>query len=47
MSAACWCARKKDTKGTGKPDVIEYYENNRLIRIGFDTNGDGQPDRYQ
>lgn len=33
-----------DTKGTGKPDRWEYYENGVLVRIEADTNGDGKVD---
>jgi len=35
-----------DTKGTGKPDRWEYYENAVLVRIEADTNGDGKIDEW-
>ena len=35
-----------DTKGTGKPDRWEYYENGILVRIEADTNGDGKVDEW-
>ncbi|MBI4971977.1 MAG: hypothetical protein HZC17_09135 [Candidatus Omnitrophica bacterium] len=35
-----------DTKGAGKPDRWEYYENGVLMRIEADTNGDGKVDEW-
>jgi len=38
--------RRRDANGDGKIDVWEYYTKGALLKVGTDTNGDGQPDQY-
>lgn len=38
--------KRRDTNGDGTIDVWEYYVGGSLNKIGYDTNGDGAPDRY-
>ncbi len=37
---------ERDTSSNGQVDVWEYYEDGERARIGWDTTGDGQPDRF-
>ena len=37
---------ERDDDGDGLVDVWEYYEKNQRVRIGWDENGDGQPDSF-
>ncbi|HET6436639.1 MAG TPA: hypothetical protein VFG59_01155, partial [Anaeromyxobacter sp.] len=39
--------KERDTRGTGKIDTWEYYENGELDRVGVDLDGDGQVDRWE
>ncbi|MFW6197468.1 MAG: hypothetical protein ACOC5B_01255, partial [Myxococcota bacterium] len=36
----------RSTANDWKPDTWEYYERGRLVRIGFDLDGDGEVDRW-
>jgi hypothetical protein len=38
--------KRRDTDGDGTVDVWEYYTAGSLQKIGYDTNGDGSPDRF-
>lgn len=37
---------ERDSSGDGQVDVWEYYENGERRRVGWDTTGDGQPNRF-
>lgn len=37
---------ERDEDGDGDIDVWEYYEKKQRVRIGWDSDQDGQPDRY-
>lgn len=37
---------ERDDDGDGRVDVWEYYENQRRVRIGWDSNVDGMPDSF-
>lgn len=37
---------ERDQDANGTADIFEYYENKRRVRIGWDENGDGSPDRF-
>lgn len=37
---------ERDENRDGAPNVFEYYEDNRMVRVGWDENGDGNPDRF-
>jgi hypothetical protein len=37
---------KRSTATNWKPDVWEYYEEGRIVRIGTDLDGDGRVDRW-
>lgn len=37
---------ERDSTGDGQVDFWEYYEGGKRTRIGWDTSGDGQPDRF-
>ncbi len=37
---------ERDSSSNGRVDVWEYYEGGERSRIGWDTTGDGQPDRF-
>lgn len=37
---------ERDSTGDGRPDVWEYYEKGERVRIGWDTDGDGQADTF-
>lgn len=38
--------KRRDTNGDGAVDVWEYYTGGSLQKIGYDTDGDGSPDRF-
>ncbi len=38
---------ERDTSEDGQVDTWDYYDNGTRIRVGWDTTGDGQPDRFQ
>jgi hypothetical protein len=37
---------ERDSTGDGQVDVWEYFENGERRRVGWDTTGDGQPNRF-
>jgi hypothetical protein len=37
---------ERDEDANGTADIFEYYENDRRVRVGWDENGDGAPDRF-
>ncbi|MEZ4461739.1 MAG: hypothetical protein R3E66_18860 [bacterium] len=37
---------ERDEDANGTADIFEYYEKKRRVRIGWDENGDGAPDRF-
>lgn len=39
--------KRRDRDGDGAVDVWEYYTKGRLTKVGYDTTGDGKPDRFQ
>ena len=39
--------KRRDTNGDGGVDVWEYYAGGKITKIGYDTNGDGSPDRFK
>ncbi len=39
--------KRRDTKGDGAVDQWEYYTAGKLTKIGYDTTGDGAPDRFK
>lgn len=38
---------ERDSSGDGEADVWEYYQDGERRRVGWDTTGDGQPDRFE
>lgn len=38
---------ERDTSNDGQVDTWDYYDDGQRVRIGWDTIGDGQPDRFQ
>lgn len=38
--------KRRDKDGDGAVDVWEYFTKGRLTKIGYDTTGDGSPDRF-
>jgi hypothetical protein len=41
-------ARKaRDTSGNGRPDTWEYFTEGRIVRYGYDRDGDGQPEYFE
>ena len=39
--------KRRDKDGDGAVDVWEYFTKGRLTKIGYDTTGDGSPDRFK
>ncbi|MCO4760615.1 MAG: hypothetical protein KC502_03880 [Myxococcales bacterium] len=39
--------KRRDTNGDGGIDVWEYYTRGKITKIGYDTTGDGAPDRFK
>ena len=39
--------KRRDKDGDGAVDVWEYFTKSRLTKIGYDTTGDGSPDRFK
>ena len=37
---------ERDEDGDNRPDIWEYYEGSRRVRVGWDSNGDGIPDKF-
>lgn len=38
---------RRDRAQRGRIDLWEYYSEGRLVRIGYDTTGDGSPDHFE
>lgn len=38
---------ERDTSNDGQVDTWDYYDDGERVRIGWDTIGDGQPDRFE
>jgi hypothetical protein len=39
--------KRRDENGNGSIDVWEYFTKGELTKIGYDTTGDGSPDRFK
>ena len=39
--------KARDTDSNSKPDEWEYYREQKLIRVGFDRDGDGEPEYFE
>jgi len=39
--------KARDTDANSKPDEWEYYRDQKLIRVGFDRDGDGDPEYFE
>ena len=39
--------KERDTDGDGRVDYWEYWEGDKIDRIGIDTNGDGRVDVWK
>jgi hypothetical protein len=39
--------KERDTNGSGSADTFEYWEAGKLVRVGYDRDGDGRPDFYE
>lgn len=38
---------ERDSAQRGRVDLWEYYEEGQLVRVGFDSTGDGRPNRFE
>jgi len=39
--------KARDTSKDGRPDTWEYYADGKLVRIGYDKDGDGRPEYFE
>ena len=39
--------KARDTNSNGRPDTWEYFAEGRIVRYGFDRDGDGQPEYFE
>ena len=39
--------KARDTDANSRPDEWEYYKDQKLIRVGFDRDGDGEPEYFE
>ena len=39
--------KARDTNSNGRPDTWEYFADGRIVRYGYDRDGDGQPEYFE